>query len=731
MSFTSSRADKSTAAVECEMSQSGGRAAWDALSGKDQQDLLDFFAQRGAAADGLAEGSVPQGGHSRAGHHPEGANERALFEFFARRRNSGSIRADTRDTATDRAARDVNRCDLNPTHTQRRSEGARSDHSSVMSLTSEQPRSSRQELHSPRTNTAANWLSNMAQTQGLARTLPHQPPDGDVAHIPVGTAPAVKGAVQAPLLDREANSRPPQAPIGHKAGAPSSHGPVPLAAGPRKRLQALSHSITECLDLIETAQSDVGDPREQSEIMRRIAQLEAEIRGSQCAPQETLTKEPLASHGDDALPPTYQFEQLLRSSYDVNPVTKIRHAHSAAGGAPSEIIHKSVSMAHQPIKAPHKQPQLSLQQMVNQAVRECMRQQSPEGQAQPTRENQFIPHRHNSQFERREDTRVTPERASAQKDTPHEHRGPSMTGTQASWLNRELRLPKFKGDEDENPLDFLNKFERFAAALSHLSLDQACRQCMPMALTEEAEQWLITESRRWPLDYSYKEFSRALIDRFLPHDYVDRMRRFLETRMQGENETLARFITVIETAYGRTGIVASEREVIRRISSQLNPTYNQLIGHRYFGSIAELSQHARAIDAQVHRQKSFKQVEADCPDADLKVKGLRPPQPTSAAVPVQQSSRRSSQKFGKASSSGESPIAGNVELKDGTTTAVVATTDGANTGSTGEEAPQVRLCYSCGDPSHLAHRCPLRSESQKGSGNKRGSKNGESPSSRQ
>jgi hypothetical protein len=43
-------------------------------------------------------------------------------------------------------------------------------------------------------------------------------------------------------------------------------------------------------------------------------------------------------------------------------------------------------------------------------------------------------------------------------------------GAHTSWLNRELRLPKFKGYEDENPLDFLTKFERFAAALSHLNL---------------------------------------------------------------------------------------------------------------------------------------------------------------------------------------------------------------------------------------------------------------------
>jgi hypothetical protein len=377
--------------------------------------------------------------------------------------------------------------------------------------------------------------------------------------------------------------------------------------------------------------------------------------------------------------------------------------------ASSDIEHRSVSVADHPVTQHNRKgsqcgiSQVDVQAIVEQTVQECMRNmqsQTAAPQVYASRVVYPIPL-----------AREVPATAAARQYKPLEELANprydlSMShGAHTSWLNRELRLPKFKGYADENPLDFLTKFERFAAALSHLNLDQACRQCMPLALTDEAEQWMIAESKRWPLDYSYKEFSQALVDRFLPHDYVDRMRRFLETRMQGENETLARFITVIETAYARMGVKSSEREVIRRISTQLNPTYNQLIGHRYFGSIHEISTHARAIDAQVHRQKSFKVVKADCPDADLNVLNYPPktPNESSQAQLVGREDNQRSSRTGGADGSWN-------EFKDHVDSKSEINTEYSN----GEEIPKLKVCYLCGEPSHLANKCPMRGDSVKG-----------------
>jgi hypothetical protein len=517
-------------------------------------------------------------------------------------------------------------------------------------------------------------------------------------------------------------------------------GACAMADEPRRQLDELSSSIDQCMNLIDRAQSQVPETGEHQELLMRIAQLEAQITAQQIAARANArsdvrqpTSRPLTApnprnNGAEALP-VAEYDDCRDGPPPWNNPQRRHEPHRREGsvkGAGSEIEHHSVSEAHHPAPQYHSQfmqggvPHADIQAMVARSVQECLRNMHSTAAIPQThlpRDHHRVPYETEPPIMRR-----TPHERSPREELAIPRNISGSQGNHSSWMNRELRLPKFKGEIDENPLDFLTKFERFAAALSHLTLDQACRQCMPLALTDEAEQWLIVESKRWPLDYTYRHFSHALVDRFLPHDYVDRMRRFLETRMQGENEPLARFITVIETAYERMGIKASEQEVVQRISSQLNPTYNQLIGHRYFGSITELSQHARAVDAQVHRQKAFKAIEADCPDADLKVRNksqsLPKPHPNN-----QPAGRRNNQRSNRGTGSGDTALDSKEQ--------VGATTENAPADLDPDEeevVPKVRLCYTCGDPSHLANKCPKRGDNDTG---RRRTKNGDAPPSRQ
>lgn len=556
------------------------------------------------------------------------------------------------------------------------------------------------DAHTPRTLEAAQWLAQL-------------PNSGNNNHA------ATRAAVDSGQRQRGMNRE--RAISGHNGSAASA---LPLHA--QTTLAAMNKSIDECLRLIDKAKQQPGASREQQETLRRVAVLEEQIRQYRLTTQRPPPqRQQLASEvGDAPQQLARRFEDLLRPYYTAQREGPFPPHGRDFGATASEVAHESVSVAHQPRldggRADDRGSHVDLQirDIVSQAVQECVRSMHiPSAAAAHT-----MPTAAANLEQYRPGARVPQARA-----TPEGLHGVHPHSAPTSWMNRELRLPKFKGETDENPLDFLNKFERFAAALPNLTIDQACRQCMPLALTDDAEQWLITVSKRWPALYSYEEFSVALINRFLPHDYVDRMRRFLETRMQGENETLARFITVIETAYGRMGVVASEREVIRRISSQLNPTYNQLIGHRYFASIEELSQHARAIDAQVHRQRAFRTVEADCPDADLKVKGTSA-QATAAAQPTapQSQNRRGGQRFNKSlGASDAAPVTEDKSLPSRTE----EHPGKSKSPSTGESVSKERLCYTCGDPSHLANSCPLRSETDRRGGNKRAPKNGQVPPS--
>lgn len=531
----------------------------------------------------------------------------------------------------------------------------------------------------------------------------------------------------------------------------------------RQWLSEISRSITDCMAQIDRIRRQPNESHhEEQELMLRVESLEAQL----CSHLHTQTAQPPRGHqpathkgggppqiprahhhipaarGEVNAPPrgdaptqlAATFESLLQSAYN-SPV------HSHVGGTcpmdngcqfrTVDSHHVSVSEANytrrDPVQLqdPHGGAKIGTQSMASDKIRECLRDLQGTRDPPAARVTQrphtggwTVNHRKTSnQCCQGEEDAAPPGHNPADLRPSRGHRvdkWPPQNTTAphgSPWWNRELRMPKFKGEPEENPLDFLTKFKRFAAALPHLSLDEACRQCMPVALTEEAEQWLNTQLNRWPNDYTYQEFSAALTDRFLPHDYVDRMRRFLETRMQGESETLARFITVIETAYDRSGVAAPDREVVRRICSQLNPTYNQLIGHRYFGSLDELLQHARSIDAQVHRQRSFKVIEADCPDADLKVKA------PSASHHTHRGWRRGQQKPNAAPGSDNAQANAPPDGKE----PLVDEPKAADSSAIKDK----RRCYNCGDPSHMSYDCPLPREQ----GLKRGSKNGRAPPS--
>jgi len=322
----------------------------------------------------------------------------------------------------------------------------------------------------------------------------------------------------------------------------------------------------------------------------------------------------------------------------------------------------------------------------------------------------------------------------------------ALMATSGSWLGKEMKLPRFKGEADkENPAEFLNKFEKFAALFRDQSIDDTCRTFMHIALIEEAEQWFQMTRDHLPQDFTYLEFRTQFLDRYLAHDYCDRMRKALDSRTQDAGETLAKFATVIDMMYRRIGTSVTEEEKVRRVISQLNPQYNQIIGHRHFSSIYDIVMQSRVIDAQVYRQKAYVRPSYDCPDQDLRpekkdtqmqaddktkaqVKPDRPPQQPARTIDQRRDQRGNYSRSYKDNRGNKRPDNNNKSdtgRKEGQTESKAPAEAGKreNQGKAqdGEGYTYQKKCYYCGGTDHLRPTCPLREEHF--------AKNGQSPPS--
>jgi hypothetical protein len=265
---------------------------------------------------------------------------------------------------------------------------------------------------------------------------------------------------------------------------------------------------------------------------------------------------------------------------------------------------------------------------------------------------------------------------------------------QGEWLVK-LPLPTYSGYNDSQTADgFIADFMRFGRAQGMRPF-QLLHTVLPVALVGDANLW-------WKFRgefCSWEDFVRAFQAEFNAPDYVDRLQRELNDRTQHPDEPLGRFIRVIASFYERLGLDVSEATMIRRICTQMHPTFRVLTHGQTFTSLQQLTAAAPALQAEAWSRVNYK----------------LPPKPMGAVAPDLAFWRSQSTPDGQRYSA-PSPQGDQGKGKAPTSSALSGTSSVSASQpvpEVGRELPPRRQyrasCWSCGSPDHFRKDCPASS----------------------
>lgn len=148
----------------------------------------------------------------------------------------------------------------------------------------------------------------------------------------------------------------------------------------------------------------------------------------------------------------------------------------------------------------------------------------------------------------------------------------------------DIPIPKYSGSIDKKtPFEFLTELEKYRT-IANYTPEQTLQHIVPLALIDSAYEWYLYE----PQFQDWNDFCTRFRSEFQAIGYDDLIRRELEDRSQGPDETLSSFIRVIMGFYNRLGRPVPEAEILNRIMRQMHPTYRHLLQGRAINSIYEL-----------------------------------------------------------------------------------------------------------------------------------------------
>ncbi|CAN8017194.1 unnamed protein product [Ixodes persulcatus] len=143
--------------------------------------------------------------------------------------------------------------------------------------------------------------------------------------------------------------------------------------------------------------------------------------------------------------------------------------------------------------------------------------------------------------------------------------------------------------------DFLLAIQRYRKATG-LTEKETLRRVLPVALVGPAARWhrLVGESAG-----TLDEFTALFRQEFLPADYLPRMRRELEERTQAPAEPFAEYLWAMQKLLQIADPNATNQEQVERVVRQAHPTFSRYLRGRPFGSLSELAQEARRVQADI------------------------------------------------------------------------------------------------------------------------------------
>ncbi|CAN7978745.1 unnamed protein product [Ixodes persulcatus] len=166
-----------------------------------------------------------------------------------------------------------------------------------------------------------------------------------------------------------------------------------------------------------------------------------------------------------------------------------------------------------------------------------------------------------------------------------------------------IPVPEYSGHSDRamSPTDFLLAIQQYRKAAG-LTEKETLGRVLPVAHVGPAATWhrLVGESAG-----TLDEFTALFRQEFLPADYLPRMRRELEERTQAPAEPFAEYLRAMQELLQIADPNATNQEQVERAVTQAHPTFSRYLRGRPFGSLSELAQEARRVQADILAERRY------------------------------------------------------------------------------------------------------------------------------
>ncbi|KAG0415239.1 hypothetical protein HPB47_007592 [Ixodes persulcatus] len=104
---------------------------------------------------------------------------------------------------------------------------------------------------------------------------------------------------------------------------------------------------------------------------------------------------------------------------------------------------------------------------------------------------------------------------------------------------------------------------------------------------------------------SLADFQTRLREEFLPAGYANQILRELEARTQHPDESLVRYVRVMQELFKRADPRSPESDRVARVRRQCHPRYHVYLINRTFETLEELARGARLIEEALHAERNY------------------------------------------------------------------------------------------------------------------------------